>query len=130
MAVLVDTDLLVEQERGADVLNRLAPGEDRYISVITMSELLHGVHRAVGARRVQRQAFVESVLQAVEPVPITPPIARIDAEIWAGLSRSGSRIGDHDLWIAATAIAHGFGVATLNAVEFRRVPGLRVLGAS
>jgi predicted nucleic acid-binding protein len=38
-------------------------------------------------------------------------------------------IGAHDLWIAATALAHGLAVATGNAAEFRRVPGLRVIGS-
>jgi predicted nucleic acid-binding protein len=36
-------------------------------------------------------------------------------------------IGAHDLWIAATAISHGMGVATRNADEIGRVRGLRVL---
>jgi len=36
-------------------------------------------------------------------------------------------MGAHDLWIAATALAHGFGVATRNAREFERVRGLRVI---
>jgi predicted nucleic acid-binding protein len=34
-------------------------------------------------------------------------------------------IGQHDLWIAATALAHGFAVATHDRADFRRVPGLR-----
>jgi predicted nucleic acid-binding protein len=39
-------------------------------------------------------------------------------------------IGAHDLWIAATALAHGFGVATPDEADFRRVRGLRVVAAS
>jgi predicted nucleic acid-binding protein len=38
-------------------------------------------------------------------------------------------IGAHDLWIAATALAHGLGVATGDAAEFGRVTGLRVASA-
>jgi predicted nucleic acid-binding protein len=39
-------------------------------------------------------------------------------------------IGAHDLWIAATALAYGLGLATDNGTEFKRVPGLRVLSTS
>lgn len=30
----------------------------------------------------------------------------------------------HDLWIGATALAHGYSVATANARAFGRIPGL------
>jgi len=35
-------------------------------------------------------------------------------------------IGERDLFIAATALAHGYGVVTANVREFSRVPGLAV----
>jgi tRNA(fMet)-specific endonuclease VapC len=129
VALLIDTSLFVALERGADdsVLDASLGDEERGISVITVSELLHGVHRATGARRARRRAFVEHVLAALEPVPITEPVARVHAEVWAGLSRRGTVVGAHDLWIAATALANGYGVATLNSADFRRVPGLRVV---
>lgn len=101
--------------------------EARAISVVTVSELLHGVHRARGARRTRRGAFVEHVLAGVEPLPITEPVARLHAEVWADLERRGRMIGAHDLWIAATALTHGLGVATRNRRDFDPVPGLRVL---
>jgi tRNA(fMet)-specific endonuclease VapC len=105
----------------------VAGDEARAISVITVSELLHGVHRASGARRTRRKAFVEHVLAGLEPVPITEPVARVHAEIWSDLERRGRSVGAHDLWIAATALTHGFGVVTRNRDGFRRVRGLRVL---
>jgi len=95
--------------------------------VITVSELLHGVHRASGARRNRRRAFVEHVLAGLEPVPITEPVARVHAGLWADLDRRGDVPGAHDLWIAATALAHGYGVATRNTRDFGRVRGLRVV---
>jgi tRNA(fMet)-specific endonuclease VapC len=119
--------LLVAHERDGAAIEALAGDEERAISVITVSELLHGVHRAPGARRARRRAFVEHLLAQLEPVPITEPVARVHAEIWALLASRGSVIGSHDLWIAATALAHGFGVATRNDRDFGRVPGLRVL---
>lgn len=130
MALLIDTDVLVDIERAdsAAALERVAGEEQRAVSVITVSELLHGVHRATGARRARRSAFVEYLLAGFVPIPITEAVARVHAGVWAELAARGEAVGAHDLWIAATALAHGLGVATRNAAEFERVPGLRVLG--
>jgi tRNA(fMet)-specific endonuclease VapC len=132
VAVLIDTDMLVDLERGVinpEVENAIGD-EDRAISVVTVSELLHGVHRAAGAQRTRRRAFVEHLLAGMRAIEITEPIARVHADIWAQLAAKGQLIGAHDLWIAATALAHGMGIATGNADEFQRVPGLRVITAA
>ncbi len=128
MAVLIDTSVLINVERRGLPLERALGERERAISVITASELLHGVHRAADDRaRTRRQAFVEHLISSIEPLPITTPVARAHAEIWAGLERGGEVIGAHDMWIAATAVSHGMDVATANATEFERVPGLTVV---
>ncbi len=127
MAVLIDTDLLIDLERGNAAAESLLGDEERAISVITVSELLHGVLRAQGATRARRQAFVEHLLAGLPAIPITELVARIHADIWSGLADRGEPIGAHDLWIAATAIAHGLGIATRNNSHFDRIPGLRVI---
>ena len=131
MAVLIDTDMLVDLERGVanPAVDEAIGNEDRAISVITVSELLHGVHRARGAQRTRRSAFVEHLLADLQAIPITDTVARVHADVWARLAVRGQVIGAHDLWIAATALAHGLGIATGNADEFRRIPGLRVVSA-
>lgn len=129
MALLLDTDILVALERGAE------PGEidaqlgeqDRAISVITVSELLHGVQRAAGATRTRRRAFVEHLLAGLEAIPITEPVARVHAEIWADVAARGRPTGSHDLWIAATAIAHGLILASGNTRRHQHVTGLALL---
>ncbi len=108
-------------------MERAVGDEDWAISVITVSELLHGVHRARGDARTRRQSFVERLLADAEAIPITAPVARVHAEIWAQLAARGDVVGLHDLWIGATALAHGFGIATRNSHDFARIPGLRVL---
>ena len=128
MAVLIDTSVLIGAERRGHSLDRSIGEQERAISAITASELLHGVHRAVEERiRVRREAFVEHLLASIEALPVTTPVARVHAGIWANLERRGKMIGAHDLWIAATALTHGMSVATANAGEFERVPGLTVV---
>lgn len=132
MALLIDTDVLIDLERGAGVesVDAALGEEDRAISVVTISELLHGALRATGEVRARRRAFVEHLLTGLQAIPITEPVARIHAEVWADLAAAGRTIGAHDLWIAATALAHGLGLATRNAAEFERVAGLRVVAAT
>jgi tRNA(fMet)-specific endonuclease VapC len=131
VAVLIDTSVLVNDERRGTQVEVAVGDEDRAISVVTASELLHGVHRAVDATiRMRRLAYVERVLGRLEPLPISMHVARVHAEIWARLEEAGSLIGSHDLWIAATALAYGMRVATVNVRHFERVPGLEVLAVA
>ncbi len=129
--LLIDTSVLIDAERDGRVLQQLPEDARHTISVITVSELLHGVHRAAPDHvRIRRQVVVEALLAAIEQLPITPHIARVHAQIWAELQAKGEIIGAHDLWIAATALAHGLTLATLNAGEFERVPALPLLPIS
>lgn len=126
--VLIDTSVLIDAERDRSTLEQLPDDAQHAISVITVSELLHGVHRAAPDHvRIRRQVVVEAMLAALEPLPITARTARIHAQIWAGLQAAGEIIGAHDLWIAATALTHGLTLATSNPSEFRRVPALEIL---
>ncbi|MGH9379291.1 MAG: PIN domain-containing protein [Thermoanaerobaculia bacterium] len=129
MALLIDTDLLIDLERVGGSLEDASflGDEDCAISVITVSELLHGARRAKGDRRRRRLAFVEHLLADLRPVPITEAVARVHADIWSDLAERGEIIGAHDLWIAATALAYGFGLASRNTAEFGRVEGLRLV---
>lgn len=128
MAVLIDASILIEAERGRlDLGPHVAryAEEDALLSVVTASELLHGVHRATQADvRARRSAFVESILERFPVLPVDLASARAHARLWADLRRAGSLIGPHDLWLAATCIAHGMVMVTANAREFGRVPGL------
>jgi tRNA(fMet)-specific endonuclease VapC len=128
MAFLIDTSVLVDAERGGKALERVPAEDEHSISVITAGELLHGIHRAGdGPRRMRREIFVENVLAELETLPITNEVARVYASLWTELEAAGEMIGVHDLWIAATALAHALELATKNAHEFERVPGLEIL---
>jgi len=128
VACLVDTSVLIDAERGGQALDKIPEDEEQLISVITASELLHGIHRAIDDMvRTRRRAFVERALARFELVSIDLQVARNHADVRVRLQVAGEIIGPHDLWIAATALTHGLQVATTNAREFERVPGLSVL---
>jgi tRNA(fMet)-specific endonuclease VapC len=130
VGVLIDASILIESERGRLDLDRhLTPRqqEEFFLSVITASELLHGVHRAVQPEaRTKRSAFVEAILERFPLLPVDLNTARAHAQVWATLAAVGMMIGPHDLWLAATCIAHGLTMVTANVREFTRIPGLAV----
>lgn len=130
MGILIDASVLIGYERGSTVMEeRLIGREDEefFLSVVTASELLHGVHRARGPDvRARRSAFVEAVLSRFPLLAVDLPTARTHAQLWAELASAGKMIGPHDLWIAAACIAHGLTLVTQNVREFARVPGLTI----
>jgi tRNA(fMet)-specific endonuclease VapC len=130
VAVLIDASILIEAERGRLNLEphvARRPDDESFLSVITASELLHGVHRAVQPeQRARRSAFVEGVLERFPLLPVDLATARAHAQVWAELAKAGTLIGPHDLWLAAACIAHGLTMVTANLREFERVPGLQV----
>ena len=129
MAFLIDTSVLVELERRREApeLERLIDDQANAISVVTVSELLHGALRAPEERRIARLAFVDHLLARIEAVPISETIARLHAHLWSELVADGRMLGPHDLWIGATALSRDLTVATLDERDFRRVPGLAVV---
>jgi predicted nucleic acid-binding protein len=129
MGLILDTSFVITAERDA---RRGVSGkahaflaaharETFYITFTVAGELACG--RSAAARRDWERLC--------RPYPILPwakEIAWHYGETYRALAAGGQLIGSNDLWIAATGLAHGFGVVTHNAAEFRRVPGLVVDG--
>jgi len=138
LATLVDSTVLIELERAckrqstAEALalvswrlaRELGADEEVAIASITASELLQGVHRATTEHRVRREAFVEAVLETFPIIPFDLRCARVHSRLWADAGAAGTDIGAHDRVIAATAVAHGWRLATANIGHFRNVHGL------
>jgi predicted nucleic acid-binding protein len=129
MGSLIDSSIFVAIERGrADLEGKLsALADEVLLSAITASEILHGVHRATSAlRRAKREATVEATLAAFPVLPFDLECARHHARVAADLAAQGASVGDHDLLIAATALAYRHRVVTLDVRSFPRIPGLEV----
>ena len=130
MGILIDSSILIHFENaGSDLSDHVTGREDDdvFVSVVSASELLHGVHRATDRMtRARRLAFVEGILATLPVLPIDLATARSHAQLWADLAHQGKMIGVHDSWLAATCLAHGLRMATHNLREFELVPGLEV----
>lgn len=130
MGVIFDTSVLIAIERSPHQIEKVINGRENEpfgISVITASELLHGVHRADSEkRRLKREAYVEKVIEIFPIYPFDVSAARIYARIWANLAKKGIIVGSHDLMIASTCISLGFSVITSDIRDYGKIEGLTV----
>jgi len=129
VGLILDTDVLIRAEKqlaGVD-FTRWAGHGDAYISAITCSELLVGVHRSdTPSRRARRSAYVEALLARLPVLAFDAIVARTHAQLLGALARNVT-LGAHDLIIGATALAHGFALLTANVADFERMPGVAVV---
>lgn len=130
MGLMLDTNVFIHAERSSQTIDfsKWEKYGDVYISVITASELLVGVHYAKDdTQKARRSAFVESILAKIPALGFEAEEARLHARLFATLAKQGNMIGAHDLIIAATAMVHDCAVLTENVKEFQRVPGLETI---
>jgi tRNA(fMet)-specific endonuclease VapC len=130
MGLMLDTNVFIHSERSRSPIDFSQWEEygDVYISAVTVSELLVGVHYANDeTKKARRSAFVESILGKVPVLDFNTEVARVHAGLFASLAKQGLMIGAHELIIAATALVHNCTVLTENTNEFERVPGLETI---
>lgn len=109
MRVLLDTDVLIDVEKGV----RELPEAENHISVITLYEFVRGRKDFEKAKRLLEEAFTV--------IPLTNEVLLKATEIWRILRLRGSPIDDRDLLIAATAIAHRLKLCTKNRKHFEKI---------
>lgn len=128
MAYCLDTNIIVFCLRGKSpkAFNRLrsTPASEVRVPVQVLAELLVGA--AKSAKPVENKASVDAF---VKPFALLWPDASVVGHyvsVRTALEAVGQSISEADLWIAATALAHGDVIVTNNEREFQRVPGLAV----
>jgi predicted nucleic acid-binding protein len=102
-------------------LDRQVP-ETLYISAMTQAELKYGVYRLPdGIRREKLLSGILEVLALMEGrvLPFDANSADQLAIAAAKAEKSGTKVVAPDAYIAATALANGFAVATRNAKHFK-----------
>lgn len=93
------------------------------VSIVVAAELRYGAERRQSARLTRQ---LDTVLSALETLPLAPPADAHYGAIRSELERIGRTIGHNDLLIAAHARALNATLVTRNTREFGRVPGLAV----
>ncbi len=134
MGVVVDSSVIVAVQRRRFDWRAFAGSlgnEELFVTTITLSEMLHGAHRAqTGEQREKRLRFADRLERDYRVLTFAVREAHTHAALSAELQMRGETVGAHDLLIAGIALCHGHRVATLNVRVFSRVPGLGVVDAS
>jgi len=124
---LLDTNILSDLVRNPQgkIAQRIARAGEKSIctSIVVAAELRFGAEKR-GSERLTRQ--LETILSAINTLPLEEPADRRYGKLRAHLEERGSRIGPNDMLIAAQALALECTVITANDREFSRVPGLKV----
>ena len=118
---LIDLDREQHRGRSGPAIRFLESNRDArlYLPFIVAGELAAGVS-------LRDRTRWETFLAPFYVLPSTAEISWHYGQACRHLQENGRLISGHDLWIAATGLAHGMPVVTRNVEHFRRVPGLEV----
>jgi predicted nucleic acid-binding protein len=111
---LVDTSVFIATESGRRVDVDVLPNAWT-ASVITFAELTAGVLAARDTPTRSRRLATVARLQNLELLPVTEVVAEHWARLRLLVAEQRRRVNVNDLWIAATAAAHGLPVLTQDA---------------
>jgi tRNA(fMet)-specific endonuclease VapC len=124
---LIDTNtcIAVLRQKKA-VLARLLrhSPDDIAIASMSMAELWFGALKSSDPAR--GRALADAFMEPFQALPFDDAAAESYARVRILLESRGTPIGERDLIIASTALAHGLIVVTNNTREFGRVDGLTV----
>ena len=124
---LLDTNILTDliKNPGGRVKQRIAAVGERNVctSIIVACELRFGARKK---NAPLLSARIESLLQAMEVLPLDGEVDRTYAEVRHALETSGRSSGANDLLIAAHALNEDCILVTNNMSEFVHVPELIV----
>ncbi len=123
--VMVDTSILIDLFRKTDKTNSrlvaLVRQDYRYcISAITEYEIYSGATNA-------QHDFWQNLLSKIPVIPFDQKVVKAAIEINIDLKKKRKLIDIADLFIAATAKAHNYPIATLNRKHFERIEGLTIV---
>jgi len=122
---IIDTDVAIHLRDGDPVIGERIAGLETHpmISVLTRVELEGGVFRG-GDDAPAIRARLDLLLSHVDELPFTSAEAEAYGKIVERCGYSRPRILDR--MIAATAIVHDAVLLTMNGVDFRDIPDLKL----
>ena len=124
---LLDTNIVIYviRRRPIEVMETFNLNASRMaISVITLSELLHGAEKSSFPEK--NLSVVEDFCSRLEVLDYTAKAAQHYGSIRSALEKVGQPIGENDLHIAAHARSEGLVFVTNNEREFQKVPALQI----
>jgi len=124
---LLDTDTIVFNLKGNAAVreNLLFHINDPIkTSAITLMELYYGAYKS--QKVTGNLAKIKTIEKSLEIIPVGIESVEIFGMLKSKLEKTGSRLDDFDLIIAACALAHNLTLVTNNEKHFQRIEGLKL----
>jgi len=124
---LLDTDTIIYILKGnASVQKNLLfhINDPIKTSVITLMELYYGAYKS--QKVTGNLAKIKTLEQSVEIITLGVASAEVFGMLKSQLEKTGLRLDDFDLIIAACALAHNLTLVTNNEKHFQRIEGLKL----
>jgi predicted nucleic acid-binding protein len=126
MRAILDTSVIVAEEQGRELATERLP-DAAAVSTVTLAELEIGVRTSRTRRiRQQRVSTLRRVRARFVALPIDEQVASAFAKIATSTGRPRRYADVQDMWIAATAKAHGAMLFTQDG-DFERFAGVEVV---
>jgi len=124
---LLDTDTIIFNLKGSlavrkNLLHHI--NDPIKVSVITLMELYYGAYKS--QKVTGNLAKIKTIEQSLEIIPVGIESVEIFGMLKLKLEKTGSRLDDFDLIIAACALAHNLTLVTNNEKHFQRIEGLKL----
>ncbi|MBV9788145.1 MAG: type II toxin-antitoxin system VapC family toxin [Chloroflexi bacterium] len=124
--ILLDTNAYAAFKQGqAEIVDIVRRASRIGINSVIVGELLAGF--AAGSRQAKNRSELQQFLAAHRVVLLTLDEVTADyyATVYSNLRSKGRPIPTNDMWIAASALQHGFAVCTKDG-HFKHVDGILV----
>lgn len=123
---LLDSDILIFLSKGkTEIQERIyRVGITQFgVSEFSMAELLVGAYKTGREREFHNIRQVEKLFPVI---PLSNDIIHRYAQLRAILEKQGMKLGNMDLFIAATALVNDYTLVTHNTRHLSRIPGLQL----
>lgn len=124
---LIDTDIIIYSLKGhSKVVEQfeLRAAAPKALSVITYGELYYGAMKS--SRVEENLARVRRTAELFPVIDANRSIMEVFGSLKAQVEKSGKRIDDFDLIVAATSLTLNYCLVTNNQKHFENIPGLSI----
>ena len=122
---VIDTNVIVKMLNGdKTAIETLGKMNKVFVPIVVVGELFYGAYKS--ARKDENTALFTAVLSTFEILPVDESVAVSYAVIKTDLIKTGIKIPENDLWIAATAHANNLTLATFDS-HFENISKIKIV---
>ncbi|MCX6783609.1 MAG: type II toxin-antitoxin system VapC family toxin [candidate division WWE3 bacterium] len=127
MSYLLDTNVVIDHIRKRSRIQRGLIKDGLSLSIISLAELFHGAVKSSNSKFNLELIYSTITDWKIEVLKVDTPVSLEYAEIRNELEKSGQKLENFDILIAATARIYNKTLVTNNRKHFERIKNLKIL---